>query len=114
MTKRNSQYRSSDHERSSKEWHLDPESVRKVIVTIIAGLLLQTTSVIGSALWWASGMEKRAENHEAKLKEHDEKFTSQGTAGERIARLEELTRRLERAVDRIEDETRTKNSWRGK
>jgi predicted nuclease with TOPRIM domain len=94
------------HEDRRKSWHMDQEQVRKVIVSIIVTVFLQTISLIGTGLWAFSKMQAVQNEHERRLAEHERMFSMNSATGERIAKLEVIAERLERAVDRLNDYNR--------
>lgn len=72
--------------REPSDWHLD----RKVTLSIIAALLLNTVS----SVWWAAKLDYTVQSHENRLlevaKDLDETRTESRTVLERLARIEAL------------------------
>lgn len=95
-------------------WHLDPRAVRKVIMWIVGALFSQTVALLGTGLWWASGIEARQDANYNRIAEHSAQIAQLGTSGERLARLEAMITRMEKVVDRLDDkvERQQKNGYR--
>lgn len=73
---------------SEEHWHLD----KRVPIALIFAIVVQTAG----AFWWASDISGRV----ARLESDSQAATM---IGERVARLEVIIERLEKVLDRMED-----------
>lgn len=96
MPKRNQK---RQERRRSWQWHLD----KRVILSILGGFLVQTATLVGTGLWWASHIETKQDEHSRTLMAHDAALRVMSTSQERIVRLETIAERLERVTARLED-----------
>ena len=81
------------------QWHLD----KRVILSILGGFLVQTATLVGTGLWWASHIETKQDEHSRILIAHDAALRTMSASQERIVRLETIAERLERVTARLED-----------
>lgn len=81
------------------QWHLD----KRLILSILGGFFIQTVTLVGTGLWWASHIETKQDEHSRTLIAHDAAIRAMSASQERIVRLETIAERLERVTARLED-----------
>lgn len=87
-------------------WHMDPKQLRTIISSVVAALAVQFVGVVLFAFItldrlniWKDNVDKRLDGHEVQL-------VAITAANEKLARMDEVVKRLERVVDRLEAERR--------
>jgi hypothetical protein len=96
-----------------KEWHADP-GLKRVIYSIIGGLFLQTITMLGTGLWWASGIEQRMKTNETVIAQQGTQLDQVALRGERIARLEVMIDKLEKIAWELHEKLEKKLERNGR
>lgn len=92
-----------EERRRSPEWHLDPSQIKKVTYTVIGTLLMHAAVTVGGGLWAFFTVNGRFEEFQKQLAEQAAVIKLLVAGTERVVRLEVVTDRLEKAVDKIDN-----------